>query len=64
MASAIDALNSPGKRVKIMDAQTVVKLPAQVKTLIGEIAEKEGVSDATIVRRALGEYLTKRGYRA
>jgi DNA-binding MurR/RpiR family transcriptional regulator len=59
----MDDLNRVGRRVKTHDQQLVVKLPAAAKALIREIGEKEGVSDATIVRMALAEWMTKRGYK-
>jgi hypothetical protein len=61
---ALASLASGRKREKINDAQIVTKLPSAVKALINEVATKEGVSDATITREALGEYFHKRGYRA
>jgi hypothetical protein len=61
---ALASLASGRKREKINDAQIVTKLPSAVKALISEVATKEGVSDATITREALGEYFHKRGYRA
>lgn len=64
VSEGIKALNQGGKRAKIMDQQIVFKLPASIKTLINEVAAKEGVSDATIIRVALAEYLSRRGYRA
>ena len=59
---AIAALGGSGKRPRVHDAQLVTKLPKPVKTLVNEIAAKEGVTEATIVRRALGEFLERRGY--
>lgn len=63
MSNLMNDLNRVGKRARTHDAQIVVKLPAAAKALIREISEKEGVSDATTVRLALAEYLSKRGYR-
>lgn len=62
--TALASLANGRKREKINDAQIVFKLPAAIKALINEVATKEGVSDATITREALGEYFHKRGYRA
>ncbi len=63
VANEIAALRSGGKRVRIHDAQMVVKLPAAVKTLVEEIGKGREDSGATVVREALAEYLEKRGYR-
>ncbi len=60
-ADALAALNSGGKRAKIHDAQMVIKLPSQVKTLISEQATANSVSEATIIRWALADYFEKRG---
>ena len=59
--TALDALNTASKRVKIHDAVLPTKLPAAVKKLVIEQAEGEGVSSSTIVRIALAEYFEKRG---
>jgi predicted transcriptional regulator len=64
MASISDALRTGGKREKIHDAQIVVKLPARAKTLINEVANTQDVSDSTVVRDAIAEYLERRGYRS
>jgi hypothetical protein len=61
-ADALAALNTAGKRVKIHDAQMVIKLPAQVKDLVTEQAKANDVSEATIVRWALADYFAKRGF--
>lgn len=63
MATTIEALNSGGKRERVQDAQMVIKLPGAAKSLVKEIADKEGVSEAAIVRYALAEYFERRGYR-
>lgn len=60
--SAIEALETAGRRVKVHDSVINVKLPAAAKKLIADLAEKQNKSDSAIVRDALGEYLTKRGY--
>lgn len=64
MSNVTDALRTGGKRTKTHDAQMVVKLPARAKELVNEVAVKREVSEATIVREALAEYLERRGYRA
>lgn len=64
MSTTIEALNSGGKRVKTHDAQMVVKLPASAKALVKTVADKEEVSEATVVRWALAEYFERRGYRS
>lgn len=64
MSNVIAALSSGGKREKIFDEQMVTKVPKRAKELVGEIAEKRGVSDAVVVREALAEYFERRGYRA
>lgn len=61
--AALASLQAPKKREKVNDGQIVTKLPKAVKALINEVATKDGVSDATIVREALGEYFGRRGYR-
>lgn len=63
MTSTIEALNSSGKRARVQDAQMVVKLPSSAKSLINEIAKKEEVSEAHVVRQAIAEYFERRGYR-
>lgn len=60
---ALASLQTPKKREKVNDAQIVVKLPKAVKALVNEVASKDGVFDSVIVREALGEYFSKRGYR-
>lgn len=64
MSSTIDALRTGGKRTKTHDAQMVIKLPGRAKELVGEVAAKREVSEATVVREAIAEYLERRGYRA
>jgi hypothetical protein len=61
MSDTLAALNSGGKRTRIHDAQMVVKLPKAAKALVEAEAKREGVFDAVIVRRALGEYFERRG---
>lgn len=61
---ALAALNTAGKRVKVHDAQIVIKLPASIKKLIAEDAEANETSEATIVRWALADYFAKRGFQA
>lgn len=60
---ALAALTTGGKRERINDAQVVFKLPSAVKSLVEEIATTRDVSDATVWREAMAEYLNKRGYR-
>jgi len=60
--SAIAALEGGGRRVKVHDAIINVKLPKGVKALVNQMAEKREVSDSQVVREALAEYLTRRGY--
>jgi hypothetical protein len=61
MSDTLTALNSGGKRARVHDAQMVVKLPKAAKLLVEAEASREEVSDAAIVRRALGEYFERRG---
>lgn len=63
-ADALAALNTAGKRVKVHDAQMVVKLPSPVKALVNQDAKANNVSEATVVRWALADYFAKRGYGA
>lgn len=58
---ALGSLATAGKRVKVHDAQVVLKVPAAVKKLVEEYAEAEGVSAATIIRYAVAEYFERRG---
>lgn len=62
IVSSLDAMTGGGKRVKVHDAQTVIKLPQPVKDLVIEIAGGREVSEAEIWREAMAEYLTRRGY--
>lgn len=60
--TALAALTTGGKRVRVHDAQMVTKLPKAVKALIKEHADKHELSEADVVRDALAEYFTRRGY--
>lgn len=62
ITSSLDAMTAGGKRVRVHDAQTVIKLPQAVKDLVNEIAGGREVSDSVIWREAMAEYLTRRGY--
>lgn len=53
----IDALRQVPRRSKIHDTAINVKIPHEVKELIENIASDEGVSGATVVRWAIGDYL-------
>ena len=64
MTSTIDQLTNGGKRVKTHDAQMVTKLPSTAKALIKKVAADQGISEADVVRTALAEYFTRRGYRS
>lgn len=61
---ALASLTTGNKRELVNDAQMVTKLPKAVKALVNGIAEERGVSEALVVREALGEYLARRGYRS
>lgn len=61
MSATMDALNGGGKRVRIHNAQMVVKMPEAAKDLIRQAAKDNNVSEATIVRWALGDYFDRRG---
>lgn len=63
MSGALTGLTGTGGRVKVHDAQMVIKLPSAAKTLVKTVAEAQGLSEATIVRHAIAEYLERRGYR-
>lgn len=63
MSTIADALRSGGKRTKTHDAQMVIKLPSRAKELVNTVATKREVSEATVVREAIAEYLERRGYR-
>jgi hypothetical protein len=60
--TALEALSTGGKRVRVHDAQMVTKLPKAVKALIKEFGDARGMSEGAVVREALGEFFTKRGY--
>lgn len=55
----IDALRAVPRRSKIHDTAVNVKIPHEVKELIDSIAADNGVSGATVVRWAIGDYLKK-----
>lgn len=61
MNDTIEGLTGGGKREKTHDAQMVFKLPASAKALVQELAAEQEVSEAVIIRRALGEFFEKRG---
>lgn len=61
MSDIIETLTSSGKRTKIHDAVFVVKAPARAKELVNALAAERNVSEAVIVREALGEYFERRG---
>jgi hypothetical protein len=63
IVSSLDAMTGGGKRVKIHDAQAVIKLPQTVKDLVKEVADGRGVDASVIYREAVAEYLTRRGYK-
>lgn len=63
ISQSLDAMTGNGKRVRVHDAQTVIKHPEAVKQLVSEIAESRGVFDSVIWREAMAEYLIKRGYK-
>jgi hypothetical protein len=58
----LEALNNTGKRARIHDATANFKLPAAVKEVVLGIAARNKVSEATVLRWALNEYLEARGY--
>jgi hypothetical protein len=60
-AEALAALGGAGKRVKVHDAQMVLKVPHTVKRMIKAEGLANDVSEATVVRWALAEYFEKRG---
>lgn len=62
MSNNLDALTNGGKRVKTHDAQMVIKLPSFAKALVNKAAVAQEVSEATVVRHAIAEYLERRGY--
>lgn len=61
MANAVEALSASRRRVRVMDAQIVTKVPKRVKELVNELAVSNDLYEADIVRRALAEYFEKRG---
>lgn len=60
--TGIAEMATSGKRVRVHDSQAVIKLPRSVKKLVRDIADARHVSEATVIREAIAEYLTKRGY--
>lgn len=58
---ALGSLATAGKRVKVHDAQVVLKVPTAVKKLVEEHAEGNAVSAATVIRWAVAEYFERRG---
>lgn len=62
MSTTLDDLTNGGKRVRTHDAQMVIKLPSAAKDLVKAAAVAQGVSEATVVRHAIAEYLERRGY--
>lgn len=63
VSNTLSDLTNGGGRVRIHDAQLVVKVPSAAKALVKTVAEAQGVSEAVIVRAAIAEYLERRGYR-
>lgn len=60
--AGLAALHTAGRRVKIHDAQMVVKLPKAVKALVQEYGAGRNESEATVVRQALAEFFERRGF--
>lgn len=60
--SPLNLLTAKSRREKIHDAVLNTKLPQAVKSLVEAEAERQNVYPADIVREALGEYLSRRGY--
>lgn len=63
MSNTIDQLTNGGKRVRTHDAQMVTKLPKAAKALAEKVAADQNVTPSAVVREALAEYFTRRGYR-
>lgn len=64
MSGALSGLTGTGGRVKVHDAQMVIKVPGAVKSLVEEASKAEDVSQATIIRWALADFFEKRGIAA
>ena len=63
VSKSLDALAPTSrKRVRVHDAMLPIKMPSAVRSLISEVAEREGISDAAVVRWALSEFFNRRGY--
>lgn len=58
----LDAMVAMSRREKVHDDVMNVKMPATVKVLLKAEAERRGVTPAALVREAIGEYLTRKGY--
>ena len=62
MSNALEDLTSGVKRARIHNDQMVVKLPSAARDLVKQAAEAQGLTTSAVVRHALAEYLTRRGY--
>ena len=56
------AMRTENKRPRVHDAQMVTKLPKPVKALVEQYAKDHAMAAADVVRDALAEYFTRRGY--
>lgn len=61
LTEALGSLATAGKRVKVHDAQVVLKVPTPVKKLVEDHASTNNVSAATVIRWAVAEYFERRG---
>lgn len=59
---ALAALHNNNRRVRVHDAQMVIKLPSAVKALVKSYGTGRNESEATVVRQALAEFFERRGF--
>jgi len=62
VSTALEAMSTGGKRVKVHDEMIPIKHPGPVRELVKKVAEQRGMTEAAVWREAMGEYLTRRGY--
>lgn len=61
MVSKIDELDTTGARERIHNFPINVKMPKEIVEILDQLGEGQG-GRSVIVRRAVKEYLVKRGY--
>lgn len=61
MTGKIEDLDTTGARQRVHDKAVNVKMPEAVVDILDELGEGQG-GRSVIIRRAVKEYLVKRGY--